>query len=31
MQFVVLPSDGMSSQMRVDLIAASQGKPSGIT
>lgn len=31
MQFVVLPSDGMGSQMRLDLLAASQGKPSEIT
>lgn len=30
MQFVVLPSEGMDSQMRLDLLAASQGKPSGI-
>jgi hypothetical protein len=31
MQFVVLPADGMSSQMRLDLIAASQGGASRIT
>jgi hypothetical protein len=31
MQFVVLPSDGMDSQMRLDLLAASQGKPIGNT
>lgn len=31
MQFVVLPSDGMSSQMRLDLEAASQGRANRIT
>ncbi len=31
MQFVVLPFDGMVSQMHLDLLAASQGKLSGVT
>jgi hypothetical protein len=31
MQFVVLPSDGMSSQMRLDLEAASQGRANRVT
>jgi hypothetical protein len=31
MQFVVLPSDGMDPQMRLDLLAATQAKPSGLT
>ena len=31
MQFFILPSDGMDSQMRLDWVAASQGKPSGVT
>ena len=31
MQFVVLPSDGMDPQMRLDLLAASQVKLNGIT
>lgn len=31
MQFVVLPGDGMDSQMRLELLAASQVKPGGIS